>query len=102
MQHSYSSYDGWRKQWITYNGGGGNYVTNIIYFQLNNKSLIKPTWNDFTNDYLNYRKSKQKGDKVYYTKEDIERNLRNYNVITDTKYLWFIPIEEFEYYLLAD
>lgn len=102
MYSSYSSYDGWRKQWITYTDGGYYGLTNIVYFQLNNKSLIKPTWNDFTNDYLNYRKLIQKGDKVYYTKENIERNLRNYNVITDTKYLGFIPIEEFEYYLLAD
>ena len=102
MYSSYSSYDGWRKQWITYTNGGNDGLTNIVYFQLNNKSLIKPTWNDFTNDYLNYRKLIQKGDKVYYTKEDIEDNLRNYNVITDTKYLGFIPIEEFEYYLLAD
>lgn len=102
MYRSYSSYDGWRKQWIT-NTGGGNYaLTNIVYFQLNNKSLIKPTWNEFTNDFLNYRKSIQKEDKVFYTKEDIEENLRKYNVIMDTKYLGFIPIEEFEYYLLAD
>lgn len=103
MQHSYSIYDGWRKQWITYNSGGGNDVTNIFYFQLNNKSLIKPTWNELTNDFLNYRKLRQKEDKVYYIKEDIEKNLRNYNAMTDNiKYLGFIPIEEFEYYLLAD
>lgn len=102
MQHSYSIYDGWRKQWITYNSGGGNDVTNIFYFQLNNKSLIKPTWNELTNDFLNYRKLRQKEDKVYYIKEDIEKNLRNYNAMTDNiKYLGFIPIEEFEYYLLA-
>lgn len=103
MYYSYSTYDSWRKQWVT--GGDSSYYgfTNIIYFQLNNKSLIKPNRNDFTNDYLNYRKLIQKGDKVYYTKENIERNLRNYNVvIADTKYLGFIPIEEFEYYLLAD
>ena len=101
MASSYSAYDGWRKQWIT-NTGGGNYATNIVYFQLNNKSLIKPTWNEFTNDFLNYRKLKLKGDIVFYTKENIEKNLREYNVITNTKYLGFIPIEEFEYYLLAD
>ena len=99
MYSSYSSYDGWRKQWITYTNGGNYGLTNIVYFQLNNKSLIKPSWNEFTNDYLNYRKLKQKGDKVYYTKEDIEKNLNNYNIITDIKYLGFIPIEEFEYYL---
>ena len=102
MYYSYSTYDSWRKQWVTGGDSSSYDFTNIIYFQLNNKSLIKPTWNYFTNDYLNYIKSKEKGVKVYYTKENIERNLRNYNVITDTKYLGFIPIEEFEYYLLAD
>ena len=67
--------------------------TNTIYFKLNDKSLIKPTWNEFTNN---------KNNKIFYTKEDIEENLQSYNVIAHTKYLWFIPIEEFEYYLLAD
>lgn len=101
MYYSYSNYDSWRKQWVT-GGDSSDYFTNTIYFQLNNKSLIKPTWTEFTNNYLNYRKSKQKESKMYYKKEDIEKNLYNYNAITDTKYLGFIPIEEFEYYLLAD
>lgn len=101
MFYSYSNYDSWRKQWVT-GGDSSDYFTNTIYFQLNNKSLIKPTWTEFTNNYLNYRKSKQKESKMYYRKKDIEINLLNYNAITDTKYLGFIPIEEFEYYLLAD
>lgn len=102
MMYSYSTYDSWRKQWITYTNVHNYGLTNTIYFQLNNKSLIKPTWNEFTNDYLNYRKLEQKEDKVFYTKENIEKNLHSYNVIADVEYLGFIPIEEFEYYLLAD
>ena len=103
--YSYYGFDIWRKAWFS-NLSGNNYgLTNTIYFQLNNKSLIKPTWNEFTNDNLNYIK-KERSDKYstnfYYSKEDIESNLRDYNVMADTKYLGFIPIEEFEYYLLAD
>ena len=75
----------------------------FIYFKLDNKSLIKPTWDEFTNDFLNYIKPKSKSEKLFYTKEDIKENLQSYNVIiAHTKYLGFIPIEEFEYYLLAD
>lgn len=103
--YSYYGFDIWRKAWFS-NLSGNNYgLTNTIYFQLNNKSLIKPTWTEFTNDNLNYIK-KERSDKYstnfYYSKEDIESNLRDYNVMADTKYLGFIPIEEFEYYLLAD
>lgn len=103
--YSYYGFDIWRKAWFS-NLSGNNYgLTNTIYFQLNNKSLIKPTWNEFTNDNLNYIK-KERSDKYstnfYYSKEDIESNLRDYNVMADTKYLGFIPIEEFEYYLLSD
>ena len=78
--------------------------TDNIYFQLNNKSLIKPTWNEFTNNNLNYAQKldKYKNYKIFYSKKDIEKNLRIYNKINATKYLGFIPIEEFEYYLLAD
>ncbi len=75
-----------------------------IYFQLNNKSLINPTWNEFTNNNLNYAQKldKYKNYKIFYSKKDIEKNLEIYNKINATKYLGFIPIEEFEYYLLAD
>ena len=98
MRYSYSTYDRWWNEWFTYNNRMDS-ITKTVYFQLNNKSLIKPTWNEVTNDFLNYKKSIRKGDKVFYTKEEIEKNLREYNVITNTKYLGFIPIEEFEYYL---
>ncbi|WP_432633259.1 hypothetical protein, partial [Brachyspira sp.] len=98
MRYSYSTYDRWWNEWFTYNDRMDS-ITKTVYFQLNNKSLIKPTWNEVTNDFLNYRKSIQKRDKVFYTKEEIEKNLRVYNDFTDTKYLGFIPIEEFEYYL---
>ena len=101
MRYSYSTYDRWWNEWFTYNNRMDS-ITKTVYFQLNNKSLIKPTWNEVTNDFLNYRKSIREGDKVFYTKEEIEKNLREYSVITDTKYLGFISIEEFEYYLLAD
>lgn len=102
---SYYGFDIWRKAWFS-NLSGNNYgLTNTIYFQLNNKSLIKPTWNEFTNDNLNYIKKERSGKystNFYYSKEDIESNLWNYNRMAYTKYLGFIPIEEFEYYLLAD
>lgn len=102
MYYSFSIYNSFIKQWVTI-GGANNDLTNTVYFQLDNKSLIKPTWDEFTNDFLNYIKPKSKSEKLFYTKEDIKENLQSYNVIiAHTKYLWFIPIEEFEYYLLAD
>ncbi|WP_346680799.1 hypothetical protein [uncultured Brachyspira sp.] len=97
----------WYKSYNLYEDGGQDGVTNTIYFQLNNKSLIKPTWTEFTNDNLNYIKNKfdNLNVEISYTKGNIEDNLRSYSFITNTnntKYLGFIPIEEFEYYLLAD
>lgn len=97
----------WYKSYHLYEDGGQDGVTNTIYFQLNNKSLIKPTWTEFTNDNLNYIKNKfgNLNVEISYTKGNIEDNLRSYSFITNTnntKYLGFIPIEEFEYYLLAD
>ena len=102
MYYSFSIYNSFIKQWVTI-GGANNDLTNTVYFKLDNKSLIKPTWDEFTNDFLNYIKPKSKSEKLFYTKEDIKENLQSYNVIiAHTKYLGFIPIEEFEYYLLAD
>ncbi|TXJ45814.1 hypothetical protein EPJ70_05400 [Brachyspira aalborgi] len=101
MYYSFSIYNSFIKQWVTI-GGANNDLTNTVYFQLDNKSLIKPTWDEFTNDFLNYIKPKSKSEKLFYTKEDIKENLQKYNNINATKYLGFIPIEEFEYYLLAD
>ena len=75
-----------------------------IYFKLNDKSFTKPTWNEFTNSYLNLAK------KIYsssrsnfrYSKKDTEDNLNFYKKLMEVEFLGFIPIEEFEYYLLAD
>ena len=94
-----------QKRWIITSSYDGDSLTNIVYFQLNNKSLIKPTWNEFTNNYLNNVKNYYRGrgiKDIHYSKSNIEHNLKEYNKINDIKYLGFIPIEEFEYYLLAD
>ena len=103
--YSYSSYDSWRKQWVTGSAWWSD-ISNTIYFQLNNKLLIKPTWQEFANNSLNYIKKKI-GDKYttnfHYSKIETELNLNEYKESIDVvDFLGFIPIEEFEYYLLAD
>ena len=106
IAYSYSSYDRWRKQWVTGATWWRSDISNTIYFQLNNKSLIKPTWQEFANNSLNYIK-KESGDKYttnfHYSKENTEYNSWEYkNLIDNIDFIGFIPIEEFEYYLLAD
>lgn len=85
--------------------------TNTIYFKLNDKSLIKPTWNEFNNNSSNFIKKYVKNNSyyygyystnIYYREGDIETNLNEYKKSIDVNFLGFIPIEEFEYYLLAD
>lgn len=88
--------------------------TDTIYFKLNDKSFIKPTWNEFTNRHFSYAKEDIKQHyydldyynkhvtNIHYSKEAIEYNLKLYRNITNINFLGFIPIEEFEYYLLAD
>ena len=106
IAYSYSSYDRWRKQWVTGATWWRSDISNTIYFQLNNKSLIKPTWQEFANNSLNYIK-KESGGKYttnfHYSKENTEYNSWEYkNLIDNIDFIGFIPIEEFEYYLLAD
>lgn len=86
-------------------GSSESYYTDI-YFKLNDKSFIKPTWQEFANKSLNYIK-KKRGDNIatnfYYSKEDTKHNSGVYKKLIDKiNFLGFIPIEEFEYYLLAD
>ena len=85
--------------------------TNTIYFKLNDKSLIKPTWNEFNNNSSNFIKKYVKNNSyyygyystnIYYQEGDIETNFNEYKKSIDVNFLVFIPIEEFEYYLLAD
>ena len=83
-------------------GSSESYYTDI-YFKLNDKSFIKPTWQEFANNSLNYIK-KKRGDNIatnfYYSKEDTEYNSKVYKKLIDKiDFLGFIPIEEFEYYL---
>ena len=84
--------------------------TNTIYFKLNDKSLIKPTWNEFNNNSSNFIKKYVKNNSyyygyystnIYYREGDIETNLNEYKKSIDVNFLGFIPIEEFEYYLLV-
>ncbi|TKZ36019.1 hypothetical protein [Brachyspira catarrhinii] len=81
--------------------GYDNMVTN--YFNLNNKifSKPKPSYEQKTNNILKLIMSKS-SDLYYYTTEDMKENLEKYKIATDVKFIGFIPIEEFEYYLLAD
>lgn len=78
--------------------------TSNIYFKLNDKSFTKPTWNEFTNSYLNLAKKTWSSirSNFRYSKEDTEDNLYLYKILMEIEFLVFIPIEEFEYYLLAD
>ena len=78
-----------------------NMVTN--YFNLNNKifSKPKPSYEQKTNNILKLIMSKS-AINYYYTTEDMKKNLEKYKIVTDVKFIGFIRIEEFEYYLLAD
>lgn len=78
--------------------------TSNIYFKLNDKSFTKPTWNEFTNSYLKLAKRTWSSirSNFRYSKEDTEDNLYLYKILMEIEFLGFIPIEEFEYYLLAD
>ena len=108
IKYSCVSFNYFTKKWdinrsiLIYNDENTN--ASNIYFKLNDKSLIKPTWNGFTNSHLNYFAKKYYSDNsnFHYSEEDIEYNLNLYKRLMDIKFLGYIPIEEFEYYLLAD
>ena len=91
------------REWTTFSQNTG--FKDTIYFKLNDKTFIKPTWKEFVHNSLNYIK-KEKGNKLatnfHYSKEDTERNTIEYKKLIDIDYIGFIPIEEFEYYLLAN
>ena len=114
LLYSYWSYNDRIRQWRVRENNLNYYTTNTIYFKLNDKSFIKPTWNEFTNRHFSYAKEDIKQHyydldyynkhvtNIHYSKEAIEYNLKLYRNITNINFLGFIPIEEFEYYLLAD
>ena len=114
LSYSYWYYRDRIKQWEVERNSLYYYTTNTIYFKLNDKSFIKPTWNEFTNRHLSYAKEDNKRGyydldyynkhvtNIHYSKSDIEYNLKLYRNITNVNFIGFIPIEEFEYYLLAD
>ena len=117
LHYSYWYYRDYDKRWDVRVDFLMYYTTNTIYFKLNDKTLIKPTWNEFTNRHLYYAKEQEKKKyknrgsldyynkyvtNFHYTKGDIEYNLKLYNNIINVNFLYFIPIEEFEYYLLAN
>ena len=93
------------KTWIT-TGWSLSKYTNAAYFNLRDKSITEPTWTEFTNNYLNYLNSirnKNTEKNIHYSKEDTENNFNIYQKYKNYfKFIGFIPIEEFEYYLLAD
>lgn len=93
------------KTWIT-TGWSLSKYTNATYFNLRDKSITEPTWTEFTNNYLNYLNSirnKNTEKNIHYSKEDTENNFNIYQKYKNYfKFIGFIPIEEFEYYLLAD
>ena len=106
LQFSYMSYNSIVKRWLKFEDKRlYNSYTNTIYFKLNDKSLIKPTWNEFNNNFLDFIKKKEyyrDGTNFHYSKQGTENNLNEYKKSIDVDFLCFIPIEEFEYYLLAD
>ena len=91
------------RDYMSINNKYANNISNI-YFKLNDKSFTKPTWNEFTNSYLNLAKKTYSSSQsnFRYSKEDTEDNLNLYKKLMEIEFLGFIPIEEFEYYLLAD
>ena len=91
------------RDYMSINNKYANNISNI-YFKLNDKSFTKPTWNEFTNSYLNLIKKTYSSSQsnFRYSKEDTEDNLNLYKKLMEIEFLGFIPIEEFEYYLLAD
>ena len=110
LMYSKSVYDSlFFKTWLpsqSYYYWGTN-INIINTFDLNKKTLsIKPnitSYNKFMNDTIELlnRNYGNKEEKYFYTEDNLENNLNQYkNSIV--KFRGFIPIEEFEYYLLAD
>lgn len=110
LMYSKSVYDSlFFKTWLppqSYYYWGTN-INIINTFDLNKKTLsIKPnitSYNKFMNDTIELLKRNygNKEEKYFYTEDNLENNLNQYkNSIV--KFRGFIPIEEFEYYLLAD
>ena len=110
LMYSKSVYDSlFFKTWLpsqSYYYWGTN-INIINTFDLNKKTLsIKPnitSYNKFMNDTIELlnRNYGNKEEKYFYTEDNLESNLNRYkNSIV--KFRGFIPIEEFEYYLLAD
>ena len=86
----------------------GTNINIINTFDLNKKTLsIKPnitSYNKFMNDTIEVlnRDDGNKEEKYLYTESDLKNNLNKYEESSMLKFIGFIPIEEFEYYLLAD
>ena len=107
IKYSCVSFNYFTKKWDNVRGyifiENNNTNASNIYFKLNDKSFIRPSWNEFTNTYLNYEKNIYSSrSNFHYSKEDIEYNLDLYKRLMDIEFLGYIPIEEFEYYLLAN
>ena len=85
----------------------GTNINIINTFDLNKKTLsIKPnitSYNKFMNDTIEVlnRDYGTKEEKYLYTESDLKNNLNKYEESSMLKFIGFIPIEEFEYYLLA-
>lgn len=85
----------------------GTNINIINTFDLNKKTLsIKPnitSYNKFMNDTIEVlnRDYGNKEEKYLYTESDLKNNLNKYEESSMLKFIGFIPIEEFEYYLLA-
>ena len=108
LMYSKSVYDSlFFKTWLPSQSYYGTNINIINTFDLNKKTLsIKPnitSYNKFMNDTIELLKRNygNKEEKYFYTEYNLESNLNQYkNSIV--KFRGFIPIEEFEYYLLAD
>lgn len=114
IRYTYQNYDTRDKIWNTprsvdsFFRADNHYKLITNYFNLNQKIFLKPkpSYEQITNNllqrYNNISKTKNVINKYYYTTEDMKENLKRYKESTDfIKFILFIPIEEFEYYLLA-